>query len=159
MEAQNLQELPYGVSLRLPLEQNLSCHVFTNPSNKTYREIFSDYTLKEGTIMTNETIIFHHRYELMQEGVLASTGRTIEIETEDGKRLIPEPEEIHTYAAWKALGFQVKRGEHAIATFPIWKHVSKKAEKENEPDEEKMFQTKAFFFKLDQVEPIIKTAP
>lgn len=109
--------------------------------------------------MTNETIIFNQRYELMQEGVLASTGRTIEIETEEGKKLISEPEEIHTYAAWKALGFQVKRGEHAIAAFLIWKHVSKKAEQENEPDEEKMFKTKAFFFKFDQVEPIIKTAP
>ena len=43
--------------------------------------------------MTNETMIFNHRYELMQEGVLASTGRTIEIEAEEGKNLISEPEE------------------------------------------------------------------
>ena len=44
------------------------------------------------------------------------------------------PELIHTYQKWKELGYQVRRGEKAIAKFPIWKYVSCKNEETKETD-------------------------
>lgn len=64
-----------------------------------------------------------------------------------------EVEEIHTYAKWKELGYQVQKGEKAIAQFTIWKHTSKKNE-EAEEDEGRMFMKKASFFKQSQVKKI-----
>lgn len=105
--------------------------------------------------MTNEQIIFDARLDLMEKGVIGGTGRFIECENENGEKIrLEEPEEIHTYAAWKEYGFQVRRGQKAIASFPIWKFTIKKAKEENEEDTEKMFMTKAFFFTAAQVEPI-----
>lgn len=49
--------------------------------------------------MTNAQIITSARFSLMEQGVIGSTGRMIEIEDENGKRTVPEPEEIHTYQA------------------------------------------------------------
>ena len=37
------------------------------------------------------------------------------------------PEDIHTFAGWKALGYSVKKGEKAVSKFPIWKYVKAKA--------------------------------
>ena len=40
----------------------------------------------------------------------------------DGQKvteIIDEPEPIHTFAPWKALGFKVKKGEKSIAQFVI----------------------------------------
>lgn len=105
--------------------------------------------------MTNEQIIFNESVELMNQGVIGSTGRILIVEDENGEKSeIKEPEALHTYQAWKGLGFQVKRGQKAKASFMIWKHVVKKAKEQQEEDEEKMFMTKAFFFTSDQVEPI-----
>ena len=64
---------------------------------------------------------------------------------------IAEP--INTYAHWRELGFQVKKGSKALIKIPIWKHVSK-ANKETGENEEKMFMKTAAFFGLSQVEPI-----
>ncbi len=33
---------------------------------------------------------------------------------------------IHTYGHWKSLGYTVKKGEKAIAKFPIWKYTKDK---------------------------------
>jgi len=105
--------------------------------------------------MTNEQIIFQNSINLMDEGIIRSTGRTIIVENEDGEKMeMQEPEPIHTYQAWKSLGYQVKRGQKAKASFLIWKHTVKKSKQEQDEDEEKMFMTKAFFFTFDQVEPI-----
>lgn len=105
--------------------------------------------------MTNEQIIFNNSLQLMEDGIIKGTGRTITVEDENGEKMeIPEPEAIHTYQAWKHLGFQVKRGQKAKASFLIWKHTVKRAKQEQDEDEEKMFMTKAFFFTFDQVEPI-----
>ena len=70
-----------------------------------------------------------------------------------------EAESIHTYQAWKKLGFQVRKGETAIAKFPIWNY-SKKRPKEGEDGE--VEQVKGGFFYLKnsaffcdrQVDPI-----
>ena len=70
--------------------------------------------------MTNAQIIFNKSIELMENGQLNGTGKYITILTvnengEEEKKQIEEPEAIHTYAAWKQLGFQVKKGSKAIA--------------------------------------------
>lgn len=57
--------------------------------------------------MTNEVIIEKNRQALVAAGI------------------ITENEAIHTYETWKAAGLQVKRGEKAVAKFPIWKKSSK----------------------------------
>ena len=105
--------------------------------------------------MTNEMIIFNERTKLLNEGKISGTGRTITIETNEGKISVPEPEEIHTFQMWKSLGFSVKKGEHAIAKFPIWKYTKKDADPETLTEaEEKIFMKIAAFFTIAQVEPI-----
>ena len=106
---------------------------------------------------TNAQIIFDKQMELMEAGVIGTTGRQMTFEDIDGKKhTISEPEEIHTYAAWKSMGYQVKKGEKAIAKFTIWKQTVKKAKTEDEQDETKMFLANAAFFKSTQVEAIAK---
>ena len=91
----------------------------------------------------------------MEEGILQGTGNIIEVEDENGeKKQIEEPEQIHTYQGWKSLNRQVKRGEKSIATIQIWKHTTQKSKAEDEDDQEKMFLTKAFFFRETQTEAI-----
>lgn len=36
---------------------------------------------------------------------------------------------VHTYAAWKKLGFQVKKGEKASIKIKLWRAIKKKDEK------------------------------
>ena len=108
--------------------------------------------------MTNEQIIFNERITLMDDGIIGTTGRTITVENENGEKIeMKEPEELHTYQAWKSLGYQVKRGQKCKATILIWKHTVKKGKEKQDEDEEKMFMTKAFFFTGDQVEPIAQS--
>ena len=124
---------------------------------------------KEENTMTNEQIIFNESINLMEQGKLNGTGNMITITTvnADGqkeKKQIEEPEPIHTYAAWKQLGFQVKKGSKAVTQINIWKHVSRKEEIEvkytdgttgtEEVDNSKMFMKLSSFFSLSQVERI-----
>ena len=109
--------------------------------------------------MTNADIIFTNAQELMKQGIIGKTGNTFQavIVNADGEEeeiTVEQAEPIHTYAGWKERGYQVKKGEHAIAQFPIWKHVVKKAKEEGEEDETKMIMKKASWFKASQVEPI-----
>ena len=113
-------------------------------------------------IMTNEQIIMNVRLQLLEKGILQSTGRQFELIDNDGnKKLLDEPEQIHTYIAWKERGYQVKRGEKAIVDIKIWKYTTRKVKEElkihdNDDTEECMFLTKAFFFKGSQVEKVVK---
>ena len=107
--------------------------------------------------MTNAMIIFWESVELMNAGVLESTGRVLTMELPDGSmREIMEPEPIHTFACWKNLGYSVKKGEHAVAKLPIWKGSEKVVKDEDGNDTEetalKMIRKEAFFFKASQVE-------
>lgn len=105
--------------------------------------------------MTNEMIIFNNRLSLMEDGILQGTGNTITVENEEGKKIeLEEPEQIHTYAGWKTLNRQVKKGEKSIATILIWKHTTKKPKEKEEEEQETMFMTKAFFFRECQTEAI-----
>ena len=89
--------------------------------------------------MTNVEIIMGNMAMLIADGV------------------ITEENEIHTYAHWKSLGFQVKKGEHAIAKFPIWKYT--KGKKKDMSEEEAQakgycFMKNSAWFTDKQVEPI-----
>lgn len=102
--------------------------------------------------MTNAQIILTESVKLMEAGILKGTGEIMTIELDDGTRKqleIPEP--IHTYAAWKSLGYQVIKGQKAIASFTIWKHVGARTKTDKKTGEEteqkaKMFLKKASFF-------------
>jgi hypothetical protein len=98
-------------------------------------EIRKDLKETEGLTMatTNSEIILRNSLELMKEGVLKPTGRVFVQELADGTKVeLPEPEPIHTYNGWKDRGYQVKRGEHAKASFTIWKYTGKKDEETGE---------------------------
>lgn len=116
--------------------------------------------------MTNAEIIEKAANELMEAGIIKGSGNFISavVVNKDGtetETTIETPEAIHTFATWKALGYSVKKGEHAKASFPIWKYkAGKEAVEATETEEAKeatpshMFMTKAFFFTFDQVQPI-----
>lgn len=106
--------------------------------------------------MNNKMIILIESIKLMEAGVLASTGEKIVVEDENGKKELEVPEAIHTYQAWKSLGFQVKSGQKAIAKFPIWKYTSKKAKNEDgeEVEKGKMYLKTSAFFSRSQVDKI-----
>ena len=110
--------------------------------------------------MTNAAIIFNESIRLMNEGILSGTGRFVEVENEDGtKQQLELPEEIHTFNAWKQRGFCVKKGEHAVASFSIWKYI--KGNAEDLPDTEEAEKTGGYcrmklshFFTAAQVQPL-----
>lgn len=110
--------------------------------------------------MTNAMIIFNESVRLMEEGTIKGTGKFIEIEKEDGTtERLEMPEDIHTFNGWKERGYSVKKGEKAIAKFPIWKYTEKeKAEEEKtgNPLEDApithMFMKMSAFFSFTQVE-------
>ena len=70
-----------------------------------------------------------------------------------GNGVISSDEEIHTFQKWKSLGYSVKRGEKACASFMVWKHTVKK-DKESGEESASMFMKKAHFFSTSQVEKI-----
>ena len=89
--------------------------------------------------MTNVEIIMGNTAMLIADGVLG------------------EEDVIHTYAHWKSLGFQVKRGEHAIAKFPIWKYTKGKKKEMSEEEAQARgycFMKNSAWFSNKQVEPI-----
>ena len=113
--------------------------------------------------MTNAEIIFSNRVFLMEQGLIKGVpGTSIKWKDEDGEREIMMPEEIHTFRTWQKLGFQVQRGEHAVAKFPVWKFRAygkkedQEAGEEEQPVKGKCFMKVAFFFTIDQVKPMVK---
>lgn len=115
--------------------------------------------------MTNAMIIFVNQLQLQEEGILKFTGNTTVVYDEEGNETeIQEIQPIHTYNGWKARGYKVKKGEKAIAKFPIWKYTVKKktieeAESMNEEEAQKKgycFMKMSAFFTDEQVEKIEK---
>lgn len=107
--------------------------------------------------MTNAMIILMESVKLMEEGIIKGSG--VKGTKPDGKEIeLPEP--IHTYATWKSLGYQVQKGQKAVAQFPIWKHTSKQLDEVDEEGNNKvktnMFMRKASFFTKEQVQKIEK---
>ena len=100
--------------------------------------------------MTNVEIINNEAIKLAEAGII-------------NYNEIGIPESLHTYAAWKKFGYQVRRGEKAKACIKIWKY--KRFARENTDDTKdqldkintaKMFMTKAYFFTIGQVDKINK---
>ena len=119
--------------------------------------------------MTNATIILNESIRLMEQGVLKGSGIFGEYKDADGNtKQIELPEDIHTFAGWKARGYQVKKGEKSAIKFPIWKHTAKMLDTNTgNPENDKMnaqinaqggktsmFMKVAAFFTAEQVEPI-----
>ncbi len=107
--------------------------------------------------MTNEQIIWNNRVALMEQGVIGTTNHYVYVQNENGERqCITEPEQIHTFAGWKQMGYVVRKGEHAIAKFRIWKYTVKKVkdDEKSEKEREQMIMTEAFFFSASQVEAL-----
>ena len=118
--------------------------------------------------MTNGEIIISEAIELMNKGIIGTTGNKLTMVTKDDdgnevKEIIDEPEEIHTFAEWKALGFMVQKGQKAIAKFAIWNYASKpskKAMQEAEKNGEEVnfkahyYMKEACFFSASQVKPL-----
>lgn len=107
--------------------------------------------------MKNTDIIMINSIALLREGVLTDTGKDIiyqisPFDLYEGK----EPEPIHTFQGWKALGYSVKKGEKSIANFQIWKSKTRKiiGIDGKETTTTDMFLTKAHFFKFSQVQQI-----
>ena len=109
--------------------------------------------------MTNADIVLNEALKLMKEGKIKGTGKFAKLE--DGTQ-IELPEAIHTYAVWKSLGYQVQKGQKAVAQFPVWKFRAGTKEAENEHgekvtvDNNKMFMKLSSFFTIEQVQPIAK---
>ena len=63
---------------------------------------------------------------------------------------------LHTYAQWKKLGYQVKRGEKSKHKITVWKRSTKKIENEDGDKEEvdtgRYFLKESAFFTQEQVE-------
>ena len=111
--------------------------------------------------MTNAEIIFNNRVFLMEQDVIKGIpGMLITVSDDSGDREIMMPEEIHTFEEWKKMGYQVQKGQKAVAKFQIWmpKKNKKKADSEDgaeEKEEAKGFYKKvAFFFTQEQTKKI-----
>lgn len=110
--------------------------------------------------MTNEMIVLEQALALAEAGKIGYTGEILTVEINGEEITMQEPEQIHTYARWKAMGFQVRKGEKAIAKFKVWKHVTPKKknddgeEKTASADRGKMLLKQAAFFSATQVDPV-----
>ena len=90
-------------------------------------------------IMTNYQIIEKAKVALVMSG---------KIEAED---------EIHTFQGWKERGFKVRKGEHAITRFSIWKYTSKVVATKDDGTEiskDSCFLKDSCWFSTKQVEAI-----
>ena len=108
--------------------------------------------------MTNAEIILGEQIRLAEEGIIKIVG-SIKAETPDGEIIeIPAYQPIHTYQAWKKLGYQVKKGEKAITKFAVW-HWSAQKKKKDEDEEKAVANGRCYmktsaFFTDEQVEKI-----
>lgn len=82
------------------------------------------------------------------------TNREI-IDSEKVKIGIPLDEELHTYAIWKSLGYQVQKGQKAIVSTKLWKNVDV-TNKKTGKKEQKMILCNASLFSYEQVKKIEK---
>lgn len=110
--------------------------------------------------MTNAMIILLKQVELAEQGILKYTGRTIKgINVITGEPAeVPEIQSIHTYAGWKERGYQVRRGQKAVAQFPIWKYTKGKTKDMDEEEAQQRgycFMKNASWFTQEQVDPIV----
>lgn len=82
------------------------------------------------------------------------TNREI-IEMEKINNKLHPDTELHTYAIWKSLGYQVQKGQKAIINTKLWKMIDMK-DKKTGKKEEKMILCNASLFSYEQVKKIEK---
>lgn len=115
--------------------------------------------------MTNAQIVLNASIELMEAGIIGTTGKVITcLDMEGNEVSMNEPEAIHTFATWKQMGYKIKKGSKAVAQFPIWTYKRGKKTEEAPADEEgkveikiqkpKMYMKNASWFSASQVEKI-----
>lgn len=111
--------------------------------------------------MTNAQIIFNAEQELAEQGIIQYTGKETKVTLLDGtEATIKETEAIHTFAAWKSIGYKVKKGQKAIIKLTIWKYAPKKTQGQTEDGKaveiikDRAFMKTAAFFSASQVEKI-----
>lgn len=66
---------------------------------------------------------------------------------------------LHTFAMWKAKGYRVKKGEHAVICTKLWKpkqnkYKNEKGETIKEDDPSYMYLCKSYLFSAEQVEKV-----
>lgn len=108
--------------------------------------------------LTNQMIVLTQALALAEAGKIGYAGNTLTVEIDGEEKELREPEQIHTYARWKAMGYQVRKGERAIAKFKVWKHVAGKKKNDDSEEEKtagrgKMILKQAAFFSFAQVDP------
>ena len=115
---------------------------------------------------TNNDIIFQVAMDLMEAGTIRGTGRmmkaaTVNDEGDMVETMVEEPEELHTFARWKAMGYMVRKGEKAVAKVDLWKPITKKKGEDEEEEEKqegvslvppRMFKKTSHLFAAHQVE-------
>lgn len=96
--------------------------------------------------MTNLTII---TAAAIQAGIFTEAEADAIIKT--GHRL-----PLHTFAEWKRMGYNVKKGEKARMKCDIWRKSNKKEENADgeEVENDRFYKKVAHFFTFDQVEKI-----
>ena len=98
--------------------------------------------------MSNEQINFNKRMELMSDGIIGKSGNRLVMDGEDGeKRLVDEPEMIHTSREWKRRGYKVKRHQQPVSKLDIFKYAGK-----TEDGKKEYMTVEALFFASSQVE-------
>ncbi len=108
--------------------------------------------------MTNNQIILSEAVRLMEAGIIGGSGQFVTVPTADGgEKILEMPEALHTFESWKAAGRIVRKGEHAIARFPIWKHCAARTVTTDDGEEAtrpaRMIMKTACFFTFKQTEP------
>lgn len=75
--------------------------------------------------MKNETVVMQTRVNLMNMGVIGTTGRKMPWTDANGNQIeINEPAEIHTVAGWNKVGYKVNKGEKCKVFIPIWNYIT-----------------------------------
>ena len=97
--------------------------------------------------MKNEQIVMQTRVNLMNLGVIGTTGRKMQWQDKEGNPIeINEPAEIHTVAGWNKAGYKVTAGQKCKVFIPIWNYITL------DDGSQTMIQRNAPFFTPEQVE-------
>lgn len=109
---------------------------------------------------SNAEMIFAKEIDLAQKGLIPTTERKITVNLGGKDVEMNEPTHIHTASGWRSKGYLVRKGEHAVASIPIWHNTNVRPDENAEPDENgavkasRMQRKTSYFFSAEQVAPI-----
>ena len=113
----------------------------------------------------NSQIFFEKEIDLAMQGKIPTMERKISVNLNGKSIEINEPTHIYTASQWRNRGYIVRKGEHAVASLFIWHNVNVRPDDNAEADENgivrasRMEKKKAWFFSVDQVEPLPEQKP